>query len=99
MFFSLGTECYFSNIVLLFILTNCFFFFSVILSNYYDLPFNDILDWHKFSIILKESDVYQLKSVLKSISNEEFIALHNSLVEVRRIAKFHDDSDFNYLVV
>ncbi|OAY74476.1 putative glycosyltransferase [Ananas comosus] len=71
----------------------------VILSNYYDLPFNDILDWRKFSIILKESDVYQLKSVLKSISNEEFIALHNSLVEVRRIVKFLDDSDFYYLVV
>ncbi|XP_073102098.1 probable glycosyltransferase At5g03795 isoform X1 [Elaeis guineensis] len=53
----------------------------VILSNYYDLPFNDILDWHKFSLILKESDVYQLKSILKAISHEEFIALHKSLVK------------------
>lgn len=56
--------------------------FAVILSNYYDLPFNDILDWHKFSVILRESDVYQLKQILKSKSQEEFVALHNNLVKV-----------------
>ncbi|XP_008800113.1 probable glycosyltransferase At5g03795 [Phoenix dactylifera] len=61
----------------------------VILSNYYDLPFNDILDWHKFSLILKESDVYQLKSILKTISHEEFIALHKSLVEVQKHFEWH----------
>ena len=59
-----------------------FFSFSVILSNYYDLPFNDILDWKKFAVILKEKDVYQLKSILKSIPHEEFLALHKRLVEV-----------------
>lgn len=60
-------------------------FFAVILSNYYDLPFNDILDWRKFSLILKEDDVYELKSILKAISDEEFIALHKRLVEVKSL--------------
>jgi hypothetical protein len=56
--------------------------FLVILSDYYDLPFNDVLDWRKFAVVLKERDVYQLKSILKSISQEEFVSLHKSLVQV-----------------
>lgn len=56
----------------------------VILSNYYDLPFNDILDWHKFAVVLKEKDVYQLKQILKSITQEEFVRLHNNLVKVQK---------------
>ncbi|KAK4411750.1 putative glycosyltransferase, partial [Sesamum angolense] len=56
----------------------------VILSNYYDLPFNDILNWHKFSVILKEKDVYQLKEILKNITQEEFATLHNNLVKVQK---------------
>lgn len=59
-----------------------FYLFAVILSNYYDLPFNDILDWSKFSVILKEKDVYDLKQILKEISNEQFVTLHNNLVKV-----------------
>lgn len=54
----------------------------MILSNYYDLPFNDILDWHKFAVILKEHDVYQLKQILKDILDAEFVALHKNLVKV-----------------
>ncbi|GER34515.1 exostosin family protein [Striga asiatica] len=56
----------------------------VILSNYYDLPFNDILNWHKFSVVLKEKDVYQLKQILKNITQEEFVMLHNNLVKVQK---------------
>ncbi|KAL2498962.1 Exostosin family protein [Abeliophyllum distichum] len=56
----------------------------VILSNYYDLPFNDILNWHKFSVILKEKDVYQLKQILKNITQEKFVKLHNNLVKVQK---------------
>lgn len=58
-------------------------FIAVILSNYYDLPFNDILDWRKFAVILNERDVYQLKQILKNISDAEFVSLHNNLVKVK----------------
>uniref|UniRef100_A0A0D9VD40 Exostosin GT47 domain-containing protein n=1 Tax=Leersia perrieri TaxID=77586 RepID=A0A0D9VD40_9ORYZ len=61
----------------------------VILSDYYDLPFNDILDWRKFAVVLKERDVYQLKSILKSISQEEFVALHKSLVQIQKHFVWH----------
>ncbi|KAG9459694.1 hypothetical protein H6P81_004202 [Aristolochia fimbriata] len=61
----------------------------VILSNYYDLPFNDILNWRQFAVVLKESDVYQLKSILKSISHERFVELHNHLVEIQKHFVWH----------
>lgn len=57
---------------------------AVILSNYYDLPFNDILDWRKFSVILNEIDVYRLKHILKNISDAEFGSLHNNLIKVNK---------------
>jgi hypothetical protein len=56
----------------------------VILSNYYDLPFNDILDWRTFSVVLKEKDVYQLKQILTDIPYSQFVTLHNNLVKVQR---------------
>lgn len=71
-----------NNESLYFFFNVLFSFLPVILSNYYDLPFNDILDWKKFSLILTENDVYELKSILKSISDEDFAALHKGLMEV-----------------
>ena len=55
---------------------------AVILSDYYDLPFNDILNWRRFSIILKEQSVANLKAVLQSVSDEQYAALHRSLRRV-----------------
>lgn len=54
----------------------------MILSDYYDLPFNDIIDWRKFAVVLREKDVYDLKQILKNITQEEFVTLHNNLVKV-----------------
>ncbi|KAJ4914086.1 Exostosin family protein [Raphanus sativus] len=54
----------------------------VILSDYYDLPFNDILDWRKFAVVLRERDVYDLKQILKNIP--QFVSLHNNLVKVQK---------------
>ncbi|KAJ6735484.1 EXOSTOSIN HEPARAN SULFATE GLYCOSYLTRANSFERASE -RELATED [Salix purpurea] len=56
----------------------------VILSNYYDLPFNDILDWHKFSVVLKEQDVYRLKQILKDIPDNKLVSLHKNVVKAQK---------------
>ncbi|KAH0461357.1 hypothetical protein IEQ34_008932 [Dendrobium chrysotoxum] len=61
----------------------------VILSDYYDLPFNDILDWKKFSLIVREKDVYQLKTILKSVADEGFVELHKGLVEAQKHFEWH----------
>eukprot|EP00249_Psilotum_nudum_P012815 c24003_g1_i2 orf=526-1752(-) len=51
----------------------------VILSDYYDLPFNDVLNWHKFSLILRERDVVNLKAILQSVTSEQYLALHDGV--------------------
>ncbi|MCO5579052.1 hypothetical protein L7F22_032904 [Adiantum nelumboides] len=61
----------------------------VILSDYYDLPFNDILNWHKFSIILKEQDVVNLKTVLQAVTDHQYIALHRNLRQVQWHFEWH----------
>ncbi|KAJ6289323.1 hypothetical protein OIU76_025187 [Salix suchowensis] len=55
----------------------------VIMSDYFDLPFNDILDWKKFSVILKESDVHGLKRILLNIPDQEYQVLQTNTVMVR----------------
>ncbi|XVE93605.1 hypothetical protein REPUB_Repub01dG0208700 [Reevesia pubescens] len=54
----------------------------VILSDHYDFPFYDILDWRKFSIIVKEDGIRQLKRTLKRISHAKFRVLHYNTVQV-----------------
>lgn len=61
----------------------------VILSDYYDLPFNDILNWRKFSIILKEKDVAHLKRVLQTVTDQQYKALHHSLRQVQQHFEWH----------
>ncbi|EPS72202.1 exostosin family protein [Genlisea aurea] len=56
----------------------------VIVSDYYDLPFNDVLNWRRFAVVVKEKDVYQLKQILKNITQQQFVSLHGSLVKVQK---------------
>lgn len=58
---------------------------TVIMPNYYDLPFNDILDWSQFSVVLKETNIYLLKDILRSISEKHFITLNHNIVKVLSI--------------
>ncbi|KAJ6289319.1 hypothetical protein OIU76_025184 [Salix suchowensis] len=44
----------------------------VILSDYHDLPFIDILDWNGFSVIIKDDDVPNLKKTLNGIPEEKY---------------------------
>ncbi|CAK7355314.1 unnamed protein product [Dovyalis caffra] len=56
----------------------------VIFSDYYDLPFNDIIDWRKFSVILKESQVSYMRELLDEILEAEYRALQTNTVMVRK---------------
>ncbi|XP_058226331.1 probable glycosyltransferase At5g03795 [Rhododendron vialii] len=61
----------------------------VIISDYYDLPLNNVLDWSKFSVIINEQDVEFLKEILLSISEETYLAMYNNLYLVRRHFAWH----------
>lgn len=56
----------------------------VILSDYYDFPFNDVLDWNNFSVILKEEHVPNLEKILKGIPEENYKKMHQNLLQVRK---------------
>ncbi|XP_011023106.1 PREDICTED: probable glycosyltransferase At3g07620 [Populus euphratica] len=56
----------------------------VIMSDYYDLPFKDFLDWRKFSIILEESRVYYLREHLEEMLEHEYRAVQTNTVMVRK---------------
>ncbi|KAK2662863.1 hypothetical protein Ddye_001437 [Dipteronia dyeriana] len=53
----------------------------VMLSDYNDLPFNNVLNCSKFAVILKEADVFQIKQILKAISTSKFRKLHMNTIK------------------
>ena len=57
---------------------------AVVLSNYLELPFNDILDWTQFAILVNENDVHQLKD----IRNEKRTELRDKLLKVNQCSYF-----------
>ncbi|KAH7866583.1 hypothetical protein Vadar_022276 [Vaccinium darrowii] len=61
----------------------------VIISDHYDLPFSNVLDWSKFSIIIQEDDVGSLKKILLSVPKETYLAMFQNLISVRTHFSWH----------
>ncbi|KAI3467858.1 hypothetical protein Pfo_024524 [Paulownia fortunei] len=61
----------------------------VLISNYYDLPFANILDWSKFSIIVNQGDIALLKNILTSVSEQMYLNLYQNLCMVRKHFRWH----------
>ncbi|KAF4397127.1 hypothetical protein G4B88_008973 [Cannabis sativa] len=61
----------------------------VVIANYYDLPFNDILDWKTFSVIVPTMDIPLLKEILKNISYDEYLRLQSNVLKVRKHFQWH----------
>ncbi len=40
------------------------------------LPFNDVVPWHKFAVVIHERELPALKLMLKSISDEDYSRMH-----------------------
>lgn len=74
----------------------------VIIANHYDLPFNDILNWKSFSVIVATLDIPLLKKILKDISFDEYKVLHENVLKVRKHFQWHVfpvDFDAFYMVM
>nr|XP_010910091.1 probable glycosyltransferase At5g03795 [Elaeis guineensis] len=61
----------------------------VIISNHYELPFVNILDWSKFSIIVSHSDIGCLKHILVGISKTMYLNMYHNLLHVRKHFRWH----------
>ncbi|XP_038709889.1 probable glycosyltransferase At5g03795 [Tripterygium wilfordii] len=62
----------------------------VILYEDYELPFSDILDWAKFSVIITKDDPLRVEQILEAMSHSKFSELHNNVLKVQR--HFHANS-------
>ncbi|KAF5821038.1 putative xylogalacturonan beta-1,3-xylosyltransferase [Helianthus annuus] len=56
----------------------------VLIKDHYAKPFNDILDWRKFSIDFGLENIPNLKTILMRISQRKYIRLQRNGVQVRK---------------
>lgn len=56
----------------------------VLISDGYIPPFNDVLKWKSFSVTIQVNDIPNIKKILMSISQRQYLRLHRRLKLVQR---------------
>ncbi|KAG9445204.1 hypothetical protein H6P81_016544 [Aristolochia fimbriata] len=74
----------------------------VVIANHYDLPFQDILNWMRFSLVVPTLDIPLLKRILQQVSLEEYERLQRNVLKVRKHFRWNPfpvDYDAFYMVM
>ncbi|GKF84318.1 probable glycosyltransferase [Tanacetum coccineum] len=75
----------------------------VVLADYYDLPFADILNWSSFAVVVSTGDIAFLKTILKkSVESSEYMKLQKNVIKVQKHFQWHKkpvDFDTFYMVM
>uniref|UniRef100_A0ACD5VNK7 Uncharacterized protein n=1 Tax=Avena sativa TaxID=4498 RepID=A0ACD5VNK7_AVESA len=61
----------------------------VIIADNFVLPFDDVLDWSAFSVVVPERDVPRLKEVLLEIPESRYVAMQSNVRKVQRHFLWH----------
>ncbi|XP_030505809.1 probable glycosyltransferase At5g20260 [Cannabis sativa] len=56
----------------------------VLISDYYSIPFEDVLDWTKFSVQIPPSKIPEIKTILKAIPYSKYLTLQKRVMKVSR---------------
>ncbi|CAN8255066.1 unnamed protein product [Cochlearia groenlandica] len=56
----------------------------VIISDNYSLPFNDVLDWSKFSVSIPVEKIHDIKKILQEIPHDKYLRMYRNVVKVRK---------------
>ena len=77
--FSRGHRCWSPNLMD-FIWSGCI---PVIVSDNYQLPLQELVDWSMFSLTVAEANIEDLKSIILSVSESKYVAMANALEAAR----------------
>lgn len=61
----------------------------IIIADYHDLPYNDVLDWSQFSLVVTAADIPKLKDIIKAVSHEEYVEMQKNVMQVRQHFQWH----------
>ncbi|KAH7543441.1 hypothetical protein FEM48_Zijuj02G0184400 [Ziziphus jujuba var. spinosa] len=56
----------------------------VLISDYYAVPFDDVLDWNKFSVQIPPKRIPEIKTILKGIPHKKYLKLQKRVMQVSR---------------
>lgn len=56
----------------------------VIISDHYNLPFSDVLDWSQFSVQIPVEKIPEIKTILRGISYDEYLKMQKGVMKVQR---------------
>ncbi|MED6135533.1 hypothetical protein PIB30_047412 [Stylosanthes scabra] len=55
----------------------------VIVSDHYELPFSDVLDWSKFSLHVPSDNIPEIKNILKGVPYSKFYKMQRRVLQVQ----------------
>ncbi|KAJ4959090.1 hypothetical protein NE237_026201 [Protea cynaroides] len=61
----------------------------VIISDYYALPFSDVLVWSQFTVQIPVEKIPEIKTILQGISEDEYLRLQKQVMGVQRHFELH----------
>ncbi|KAJ4794242.1 Exostosin family protein [Rhynchospora pubera] len=61
----------------------------VIIADHFVLPFNEVLNWQEFSVVVLERDIPKLKEILVGISQKQYMDLSMNVKRVQRHFLWH----------